>query len=159
MPGGFARCHGSVVGSWLRHLARLAAITIASGVWPVAAAHAQLLVEGRLDAIHIEARDVPLRQVLEALGTKYNLHYRSSVELDTPVTGTFDGSLHRVAVRVLDGYDFAMKLMPEAIDVLILRRDGKPAVIAAPVGEPVKSPTPVTTAQKANRHEQGRVRY
>jgi hypothetical protein len=121
------------------------------------AAHAQVRVEGRPDAVHVEVRDVPLREVLEALAIKYNLRYRANDPLDMPVTGTFDGSLHRVAVRVLDGYDFAMKLTPEAIDVLILRRD-RPAVVAVAVRAQVRPRAPAMTAQEANRRERGLLR-
>jgi hypothetical protein len=34
----------------------------------------------------------------------------------------FDGPLQRVAARILDGYDFAMTITPQGIDVLVLRR-------------------------------------
>jgi hypothetical protein len=132
----------------------LVAVAIGSGASTAggAAANAQVLVEGQPDAVHIEVRDTPLRQVLEALGAKYNLRYRSGDALDTPVTGTFDGPLPRVAARILDGYDFAMKLTPQAVDVLVLsqnQRGGQPVVVA----KPVRSRPPAMTAQQANRYE------
>jgi len=48
------------------------------------AAHSQVLVGGPPEAVHIEARDATLRQVLDALQANFNLHYRSSDVLDTP---------------------------------------------------------------------------
>jgi hypothetical protein len=57
-----------------------------------------------------------------SMQAKFNLRYRTDDALDTPITGTFNGPLRRVAVRILDDYDFAMKMMSEGIDVLVLRR-------------------------------------
>src|SRR6266700_7029190 len=87
----------------------------------VAQAQVRVRVEGPPDAVHVEARDVPLRKVLDELQAKFNLRYRADDGLDTAVTGNFHGSLRRVVVRVLDGYDFVMKIGPEGIDVLVVR--------------------------------------
>src|SRR5947209_11438193 len=76
----------------------------------VAQAQAQVRVEGPPDAVQVEAHDVPLRKVLDELKAKFNLRYRADDGLDTAVTGNFHGSLRRVVVRVLDGYDFVMKI-------------------------------------------------
>ena len=89
---------------------------------------AQVVVDGGPETVHIEARDVPLQEVLAALQDKFNLQYRSDDALQTRKTGVFDGPLQRVAARLLDGYDFAMKVTPQGIDVLVLRQNGQPAV-------------------------------
>jgi hypothetical protein len=95
--------------------------------------------------------------VLAALQAKFNLHYRTDDALDTRKTGIFDGSLQRVTARILDGYDFAMKVTPQGIDVLVLRQDlagGKTVASAAPaMATPKGSPAPVMTAAQANRYE------
>ena len=125
------------------------------------AAQGQVLIEGKPDAIHLEARAVPLHEVLDAMQTKFNLRYRTNGALDTPVTGTFDGPLRRVAVRILGGYDFAMKVTSDGLDVLVLRQnqpDNKPVVAAVPAKAPAKSRAPVMTAQEANRYERGLTR-
>ena len=100
------------------------AILLASGN----AALAQVIVDGSPERVHVEARDVPLSEVLAALQDKFNLHYRSDDALQTRKTGVFDGALQRVAARILDGYDFAMKITPQGIDVLVLRQHGESAV-------------------------------
>jgi hypothetical protein len=139
-------------------------LAITSGVLGTIAgrqAHAQLLIEGKPDAIHVEVRDVPLRGVLDAMQTKFNLRYRSNDALDTPVTGTFDGSLQHVAARALDGYDFAITITSDGIDVLVLRQsdgDSKAVVAALPAKAPARSRAPVMTAQEANRYERGLTR-
>jgi hypothetical protein len=92
-----------------------------------------------------------------ALGTKFNLRYRTDDALETRKTGIFDGPLRRVTARILDGYDFAMKITPQGIDVLVLRQhqaDGKVVAAAMPAATPPKgSPVPVMTAAQANRYE------
>jgi hypothetical protein len=115
-------------------------------------------VDGQPEAVHIEALDVPLREVFDALlQAKFNLRYRTGDGLDTRMTGTFNGPLRRVAARMLDGYDFAMKITPQGIDVLVLgqnKPDDKPGAAAAPARTmPEGSPAPVMTAAEANRCE------
>jgi len=126
------------------------------------AAYAQVQVSGRTDAVRIETADATLREVLDALRTNFNLRYRSDEALDTRMTGTFGGSLPRVAARVLDGYDFVIKITAQGVDVLVIRQsqpDGKavaaPAPARASFGRP---PAPVMTAAEANRYERGLAR-
>ena len=121
------------------------------------AAQAQVRVDGRPDTVHIEARDATLREVFDALATKFNLRYRTDDALETRKTGIFDGSLRRVTARILDGYDFAMKVTPQGIDVLVLRQnqvDSKLVASATPSPATQKgTPAPAMTAAQANRHE------
>jgi hypothetical protein len=141
-------------------LRRLLALAIVSGaLFSVSAdaARAQVRVDGSPDAVHVEARDVPLQEVLAALEAKFNLHYRTDDALDIRKTGIFDGPLQRVTARILDGYDFAMNVTPQGIDVLVLRQDtagGKTVASAVPAMATHKgSPAPVMTAAQANRYE------
>jgi hypothetical protein len=142
-------------------LCRLFAFLIASGALLAVsgnAARAQLSVEGRQDAVHIDARDVSLQEVLAALQAKFDLHYRSDDALETRKTGIFDGPLPRVTARILEGYDFAIKVTPQGVDVLVLRQNqaGDKTVTASAtpaVATPKGSPAPVMTAAQANRFE------
>jgi hypothetical protein len=124
----------------LIHMLAIASGMLAAGSGK--AAYADLLIMGEPDAIHIEAREAPLRQVLDLMQAKFNLHYRTDDALDSPVTGIFNGQLRRVAVRLLEDYDFVMKMTPEGIDVLIMQRNQpeiKPAGAVLPAKEPVGS--------------------
>jgi hypothetical protein len=107
---------------------------------------AQVSVDGRPEAVHVEARDVPLQEVLAALGDKFNLRYRSDDALETRKTGVFDGPLPRVAARILDGYDFAIKITPQGIDVLVLRQD-RPSQSAVAVVSAMAVRPPMTAAE------------
>jgi hypothetical protein len=126
------------------------------------AAHSQVRVDGQPEAVHIEALDVSLREVLDALQANFNLRYRTNDMLDTHITGTFNGPLRRVAARILVGYDFAMKITPQGIDVLVLpqnRLDDKPVAAATPACVmPCRLPAPVMTAAQANRYERAQTR-
>jgi hypothetical protein len=144
-------------------LRRLVVLAIASGALAASggnAAHSQVLVDGKPDAVHIEARDVSVQEVLDALQAKFVLRYRTSDVLDTRMTGTFNGPLRRVAARILDGYDFAMKITPQGIDVLVLRQHAPEERSVAATASPTHdgSPARVMTAAEANRYERGHVR-
>ena len=105
---------------------RILALAIASWILSASggkAACAGLLIEGEPNAIHLEAHDVPLRQLLDAMQAKFNLRYRTDDVLDSRVTGTFNGQLRRVTMRLLEDYDFVMKMTPEGIDVLVMQRN------------------------------------
>jgi hypothetical protein len=146
-------------------LRRFLALVLTSGTLAASgdnAAHSQVRVDGQPEAVHIEALDVPLREVFDALQANFNLRYRTNDVLDTRVTGTFNGPLRRVAARILAGYDFAIKITPQRIDVLVLRQnqaDDKPVAAATPARVmPTRSPAPVMTAAEANRYERGQAR-
>ena len=129
--------------------------SLAGAAMAATIAHADVLIEGAPDAVHLEVSHSPLRQVLEAMRARFNLRYRTDDALDKPVTGTFDGPLRRVAARVLDGYDFAMKVSSEGIDVLVLGQSQRGAIVAAAL-RPSSKPAPrPMTAQEANRRERG----
>ncbi len=83
---------------------------------------AEVQVNGSPRAVHLEARDATLQEVLAALHDRFNLRYRSLDVLQAPTTGIFDGPLLRVAARLLDGYDYTMRVAPEGIDLLVLRQ-------------------------------------
>jgi hypothetical protein len=138
-------------GSWIFALAIASAMLMASDIQ---SACADLLIEGDPHAIHLEVRGVPLRQLLDAMQAKFNLHYRSDDALNSPVTGTFDGQLRRLVGRLLEDYDFVMKMTPDGLDVLIMQRnqgDIKAAVASFPAKDPTQANVPMTTAQEANR--------
>jgi hypothetical protein len=110
------------------------------------AALAQVRVDGKPETVHIEVRDVPLQEVLAALHDKFNLHYRSDDALETRKTGVFDGPLQRVAARILEGYDFAMKITPQGVDVLVLRQN-QPDRAAVIVATAIAVRPPMTAAE------------
>ena len=126
--------------------ALIAAIASAMVLAGGGAALAQVQVDGRPEAVHLEARDVPLQEILAALHDKFNLNFRSDDALETRKTGVFDGPLRRVAARMLDGYDFAMTITPQGIDVLVLRQN-RPGQTTVAVASAMAVRPPMTAAE------------
>jgi hypothetical protein len=130
-------------------------VAVAALLFGASAAHSDVLIHGASDAIHLEVDHASLREVLDAMQAKFNLRYRTADALDRPITGTFDGPLRRVAARILDGYDFAMKVTSDGIDVLVLSQNQHGPVVAALPQPERPAPRRPVTAQEANRRARG----
>lgn len=137
---------------WTRKFGVIAALLVAATAITTRA-RAQVLLDGRPNAVHLEVRHATLRDVLDAMEAKFNLRYRGDDALDQMVSGTFDGPLRRVVTRILNGHDFAMRVAPEGLDVLVLRQSQHGPVVAALPQIPVRPRS--VTAQEANRRERG----
>ena len=96
---------------------------------------AEVVVAGQADALQLEANDTTVDEVLAHLGTQFNVTYRRSAVLDQSITGTYKGSLRQVISRLLNGYNFFMKVSAAQIEVVVLGpvdRDAAPGGMAAP---------------------------
>src|SRR4051812_16485501 len=71
--------------------------------------HAEVAVKGPIDRIQVDARNSSVAEILGALGEAFDLRYRTSVDLNRPVTGTFHGPMLRVISRLLTDYDYVVK--------------------------------------------------
>ncbi|MBR0713844.1 hypothetical protein [Bradyrhizobium liaoningense] len=109
------------------------------------------LIEGEANAVHLEARGVQLRELLDAMQAKFSLRYRTDRALDSAVTGVFDGEVRRVAARLLQDYDYVMEMRPEGLHVLIMQRnsrDIKPASSVPPsTNAAISAAFPLTSDQ------------
>jgi hypothetical protein len=100
-----------------------ASAAIALGVALAAAPSAALAdaqVRGNPEAVTIEAKNTSVEEVLKALSGAFDVHYRASVNLQTRLTGNYQGSLQRVMKRVLDGYSYFVKIGDGRIDLTVL---------------------------------------
>jgi hypothetical protein len=84
------------------------------------AALADAQVRGSPEAVTIEARNTSVEEILKALSGTFDVHYRSSANLQMPVTGNYEGSLQRVMKRILDGYSYFVKSNDGRIDLTVL---------------------------------------
>jgi hypothetical protein len=94
---------------------------------------AGMSIEGSPDALRLEANEASLEDVLATLRAKFDLRYHGSSALDGSITGTYEGSLARVASRLLGDYDFVIKRSAEAenVEIFVFRRhaqDDRPIV-------------------------------
>jgi hypothetical protein len=139
--------------------AHAASAAIALGVALAAAPTATLAdaqVRGTPEAITIEARNTSVEEVLKALGGAFDVHYRSSANLQARLTGHYEGSLQRVMKRVLDGYSYFVKVGDGRIDVTVLdapRTAPSPSasdlvrvVSPPPSAAPAQAPTAIAAA-------------
>ncbi len=84
------------------------------------AAFADAQVRGSAEAVTIEARNTSVEEILKALSGTFDVHYRSSANLQMRVTGNYEGSLQRVMKRILDGYSYFVKSGDGRIDLTVL---------------------------------------
>ncbi|QPF93714.1 hypothetical protein [Bradyrhizobium commune] len=121
------------------------------------AASAEVKIEGRPEAVHLEVHDASLHDVLAALQERFNLRYRTIDALDTPTTGVFDGPLRRVVARLLSGHDYAMQVTADGVDVLVLAPQPSSAAMVATV-TPANAARPPLTAAERRHFERGHLR-
>jgi len=81
---------------------------------------AEAQVRGSPEAVTIEANDTSVEDILAALSGAFDLHYRSSANLETRLTGNYEGSLRGVMKHVLDGYSYFAKIGDGGIDLIVL---------------------------------------
>jgi hypothetical protein len=81
---------------------------------------AEAQVRGNPEAVTIEAKNTSVQEILTALSGTFDLHYRSSANLDMRLTGNYQGSLQKVMKRVLDGYSYFAKIGDDGINLTVL---------------------------------------
>jgi hypothetical protein len=101
---------------------------------------AKVQVGGSPEAVSIDAQNTSIKEILEALGNAFDVHYQSSANLEKQLTGTYEGSLQRVVMRVLEGYNVVVKTNNGRIEITVLGTRNAPAMAGA---------SPASTASKA----------
>src|SRR5581483_1378692 len=130
------------VGVWLLMLV----ISLAS------ATAGEVRVLGAVDDLRVEARQATVSEILSALRKDFGLRYRSGINLDARVDGSYSGSLKQVLARLLDGYSYVIKNNGSAIEIVVIGRRGDRAIANV---EPVKPAPPSNpTAQWRSALEQ-----
>jgi hypothetical protein len=93
---------------------------------------AQARVRGSPEAVSVEAKNTSVEDILAALSNAFGVHYRSSAKLQKRLTATYEGSLHKVTKRILEGYDFILKTGDGGMEVIVLgSSDAAPAIEAS----------------------------
>lgn len=83
-------------------------------------AHAEVRLQGGIEAVRLQAHDASVEDVLAALHERFGLLYRSKSALGRHITATFEGPLSRVVSHVLEGYDFVIKKNGTSLEVIVL---------------------------------------
>jgi hypothetical protein len=96
--------------------------------------------------VTLDVQDSSIGEILARLARDFNVHYRSSADLNRHLTGTYQGSLRQVVTRILDGYNFIIASSRGGMEVTILERQNAgtaPEPTGAPA-LPVSSMMPTT---------------
>jgi|SRR5580700_4884839 hypothetical protein len=124
-------------------LSACAAATIAIAATSSAMAGAK--VSGSPEAVSLQAQNSSIAEIFEALGHRFNIYYRSSIELQNHITGNYEGSLRHVMTRILEGYNFVVKTSPDQIEVIVLGKEIGPVKSLQPTvatSGPIREATP-----------------
>jgi hypothetical protein len=78
---------------------------------------------GDINSASVEVRNCSVEEVLDCLSEKFDLHYYSTARLAVQVTGTYEGSLHRILPRLLQGYNFFLRYSTSRLELKILGED------------------------------------
>ena len=123
----------------LRFLLSSAVLIAAHACAPYALA--ETIITGGQDDLTLEAHDATIEDVLAALGTKFGLRYRNIAAIDRRFDGTYEGSLHRVVTRLLDGSSYVMSNDGGHIEVIMVeaaKRNEMPPGPSTPVYAPTR---------------------
>ena len=110
---------------------------------------AEAQVHGSPEAVSIEANNTPIEEILAALGNAFDVHYQSSANLGKQITGTYKGSLPRVVMRLLEGYNFVIMTSNERIEIAVLGTRNAPAVAGASRASTISRAVPIPPAPPA----------
>ena len=88
-------------------------------------------IEGRIDALTVEASDATLAEVLSALSARFAVRIRAPQLTDQRVDGSFHGPLQWVLARLLAGHNYIARYSDGAVEIAVLGVAGSPANAAA----------------------------
>ena len=132
---------------------------VASALAPTSAL-AELQVGGSPKAVSIDAQNTSIKEILDALGKAFDVHFQSTANLEKRLTGTYEGSLTRVLMRVLEGYNVILKTNEDRIEVTVLgtrnvpaTAGGSPALTVA-TAAPISPASPVPASKPSDVAEQ-----
>ena len=86
---------------------------------------ADAAVSGSMDSAQVDARHSSVEEVLNALSKVFPIRYRTSIELNQAVSGTFKGPALKIVARLLEGYDYVVRQTPaEEFEVRVIKLAG-----------------------------------
>ena len=108
-------------------------------------AAAELKVGGSASAVTIDAQNASIKEILDTLGKSFDVHFQSTASLDRRITGTYEGPLSKVLIRILEGYSVIMKTGKDGIQVTVLGTKNGTSVAAVPAAPTVVAASSAST--------------
>ena len=102
------------------------ALSLACGL--ITPANADIRVDGDLKALQLRATGDSLADVLARIDTLFAVKVRSAVPLTSEVRGSYSGSLSQVMARLLNGYNYVIKIDRDLTEILVFGRAGEAAI-------------------------------
>jgi hypothetical protein len=117
-------------------------------------AYCDTIVSGSLDVARVEAHGSSIAEILNELSKALPVRYRTSVELNQTVTGSFEGPALKILSRLLQEYDYIVKRNGAGeLEVVVLKprgRDSSKVISTIPGAAPQGYPsTEVNTGDPA----------
>jgi hypothetical protein len=115
---------------------------------------AETHVRGTSEAVVVDVQSATLEEILVALTDTFKVQFKSGVNLDRRLTGTYKGTLQQAVSHILKGYDFVVKSGEAGLEITLLGSGrpvpvgGRPATKSAESALAAPQPTP--TADNAN---------
>lgn len=98
----------------------------------VNAVRAEVRLQGTVEAIHLEARDATLGEILEALHARFDVRLRGPIP-SRQISGTYDGPIRHILSRVLDGYNYTIAFHGATIEAVTLGAESVNQAAPAPI--------------------------
>jgi hypothetical protein len=126
--------------AWTRQTA-LALLLFIYGA--AASARAGVRIEGDAAAVRVSTSQDTVADVLSALGVAFKVRYRTAVPLSATADATYSGSIRQVIARLLDSYNYLLKVDQETTEVIVVG-SRRQAAIPAPAPKPAVPPDVVS---------------
>jgi hypothetical protein len=124
----------------------LLSVAVALGA-SAACARAEVSIHGDRAAVHLEASNAQIDEVLSALESTFSIRHRTSVPLDQAISGTYRGPLRRVLSRVLDGFNYYVANTAEGgMEITVVGKPG--AAVVGNLPSPVAATPQVVAASQ-----------
>ena len=120
---------------------RIAVVGLLLGML-VSSVEAATDVQGQPHDLRLRLENASVREVLDALSSKFKLTYSLPVNLGRQLTGRYSGTLNQVLARILDGNDYIVEVSDDVIKVVISGgMFASVRAVVAPAGSPGESQT------------------
>jgi hypothetical protein len=106
-------------------------------------------VSGTEAAVTVDAQNSSIKDVLVALGRQFNVHLQSTAALDKQISGTYEGPLRQVLARLLDGYNFIIRVRDGQLLVTVLGGSAPSKTAFATMAAAAPSPATQPAAPKS----------
>jgi hypothetical protein len=95
------------------------ALSLAAATGVSTSGHAKVEIEGIATALNVRASKDPIVDVLAAISTVVDVQYRTSIPLETVISGTYSGSAGGIITRLLRDYNYTIVHNGEALEVSV----------------------------------------